>query len=262
MKKFSSMFHWGSFVRKYEKKYARLFYKALTAKEVKGVKNAMLLIELIERDITQKLREFYRDLQMDTGKSLEEFLKDQIDHKADPALKAMYYSLYTRGAERITNLTLEQRQLLGYVLKVSGVEISPDELARKIRSYVGLTKPQVQRLLKIEQNLKIAGEDPEVIKRILEKTADSMRRYRSMVIARTELAWNYTQGQLSYLSDVQRQLGAEMYKIWQVTPDDILCDICANLDGEKRLLNEAFSIGVDGPPAHPNCRCALMYEIK
>lgn len=45
---------------------------------------------------------------------------------------------------------------------------------------------------------------------------------------------------------------------WIVTPDDRLCPICEGLDGETAALGESFNVDgdeLDGPPAHPNCRC-------
>jgi SPP1 gp7 family putative phage head morphogenesis protein len=39
------------------------------------------------------------------------------------------------------------------------------------------------------------------------------------------------------------------------------CDICAPNDGQVVTLGEAFESGDTQPPAHPNCRCALLPVI-
>lgn len=38
----------------------------------------------------------------------------------------------------------------------------------------------------------------------------------------------------------------------------IPCDVCAENEGEVRAVGEAFPSGDTEPPAHPNCRCALL----
>jgi hypothetical protein len=39
------------------------------------------------------------------------------------------------------------------------------------------------------------------------------------------------------------------------------CDLCAPNDGQVVTLGEAFDSGDTEPPAHPNCRCALLPVI-
>jgi SPP1 gp7 family putative phage head morphogenesis protein len=39
------------------------------------------------------------------------------------------------------------------------------------------------------------------------------------------------------------------------------CDICAENDGQVVTLGQAFESGDTQPPAHPNCRCALLPVI-
>lgn len=53
-------------------------------------------------------------------------------------------------------------------------------------------------------------------------------------------------------------------KEWITTPDDRLCPICEPLDGQTVGLNEQFDVeggDLDGPPAHPNCRCTLGLSL-
>ena len=48
----------------------------------------------------------------------------------------------------------------------------------------------------------------------------------------------------------------EFLKTWLTAPDDRLCPICEELEGESVEMSGDFSIGVSQPPAHPQCRCA------
>lgn len=52
-------------------------------------------------------------------------------------------------------------------------------------------------------------------------------------------------------------LNGDEQQEWIVSDDDAACDDCSDLDGETVGLDEEFSDGSDGPPAHPNCRCTL-----
>ena len=49
--------------------------------------------------------------------------------------------------------------------------------------------------------------------------------------------------------------------MWRTNQDDLVCLICAPLDGMEVEIDEGFSTeegeGVDGPPIHPNDRCWL-----
>jgi len=44
---------------------------------------------------------------------------------------------------------------------------------------------------------------------------------------------------------------------WQTARDNLVCPICAPLNGKQVLLDRGFPVDGDMPPAHPNCRCWL-----
>lgn len=45
--------------------------------------------------------------------------------------------------------------------------------------------------------------------------------------------------------------------VWLTAADERVCPVCVPLDGEpRRVWAETFP---DGPPAHPLCRCAVLY---
>ena len=72
-------------------------------------------------------------------------------------------------------------------------------------------------------------------------------------IARTEL--NFIQNQAT--ADRYREAGVEKYQILSAH-DDRTCDSeCADKDGQIYLLKD-MEVGVNYPPFHPNCRCAVL----
>lgn len=89
---------------------------------------------------------------------------------------------------------------------------------------------------------------------------------RAEAIARTEVmrasnaghqaAWQQALGE-GLLDDGTKQ-------VWVTTPDDRLCPICEGMEGETAPLGGTFTVDgeeIDGPPAHPNCRCVVALEV-
>jgi SPP1 gp7 family putative phage head morphogenesis protein len=166
-----------------------------------------------------------------------------------------------RGSGWITKLTEEQHKLLDRLIAHYTAQeiVGPDELARKIRPYIGLTERQAGKLIKMEATLKNEL-PPDRLRKILEREAKKMLRYRSTVIARTELNYAYTHGAILQMQDIAERERLEVYKIWLTTVDDKLCDRCSPLDGTRVKLDESFG-EVDAPPLHPNCRCSIIFDV-
>lgn len=83
---------------------------------------------------------------------------------------------------------------------------------------------------------------------------------RAETIARTETMKAANRGQQdAWDQAVQHGLlnDDDVEQEWIVTPDDRLCLVCEALDGVRAKLGEEFDDGIDGPPAHPNCRCTV-----
>jgi hypothetical protein len=64
-------------------------------------------------------------------------------------------------------------------------------------------------------------------------------------------------GQVAEWKEARRAglVGPDAMKEWIVTEDELLCPVCAPMDGERVKVGEEFSVG--GPPAHPRCRCTI-----
>lgn len=82
---------------------------------------------------------------------------------------------------------------------------------------------------------------------------------RSETIARTELAKAHVQGNVKAWSNTGRVKG-KSWLLADTHPEDDECDDAA--DEGIIALDELFeATGEDGPPAHPNCLCALVPEL-
>lgn len=89
---------------------------------------------------------------------------------------------------------------------------------------------------------------------------------RADKIARTETMRAANEGQLEAWNQAEEQglLTGDEQKEWITTPDDRLCPICEPLDGVQVARDDTFEGDgeqLDGPPAHPRCRCVVALVV-
>lgn len=177
------------------------------------------------------------------------------------------------SAEFVTNVTATQIEGLRAVVRRAAVleNLSVDGLARAIRPMVGLTHQQAVANMNYYETLINNGVSE---KRALDQAtryAARQHRYRGYNIARTELAFAYNQG--SYEGTKQAQAAGYMgdvVKVWCTADDERVCTICGGLEGKEIDMDGDFDFKtkLEGrnatirrvPPAHPSCRCAVMYK--
>ena len=81
---------------------------------------------------------------------------------------------------------------------------------------------------------------------------------RAETIARTELITAYNQSAL----DAYKSSGVVDGKSWLSAGDDLVEEDCEMNEEDGVIpLDDDFSSGDDAPPAHPNCRCAIIAEF-
>jgi hypothetical protein len=85
---------------------------------------------------------------------------------------------------------------------------------------------------------------------------------RAELIARTEsmAAANAGQQELWAQATEAGLLTGDETQEWITTPDDRLCAICEPMDGVQAPMGGFFDVEgeqIEGPPAHPDCRCTL-----
>lgn len=176
------------------------------------------------------------------------------------------------GAEFVTYVTKAQIEGLRAVVRRAAVleDMTVDQLARAIRPMVGLYKEQTLANLNYYNTLIESGMSE---KKALDKSiryAARQHRYRGYNIARTELAFAYSKGAHEGTKQAQAAgLLGECVKVWCTASDERTCTVCAALDGKEVAMDEDFDFytklertnpGIRRtPPAHPSCRCAVMY---
>lgn len=100
------------------------------------------------------------------------------------------------------------------------------------------------------------GEGVKELSKRVSNLFKTRRGYEAERIARTEILDVSSKADLEAFA----QSGVVEKKEWLTTPG--ACEICSALDGEVVELRKPFSAGFDAPPAHPNCRCALLPVIE
>jgi hypothetical protein len=87
---------------------------------------------------------------------------------------------------------------------------------------------------------------------------------RAMRIAVTEITNAYANGQRMAGEELRREFpDVPITKTWNSNADDLVCPVCAPLDGQTVGMDEKFQskqdngevIELDWPAAHVNCRC-------
>lgn len=90
---------------------------------------------------------------------------------------------------------------------------------------------------------------------------------RALSIAVTETTRAYWEGNRIAGVEMAKEFpDIPVVKIWFTNNDDLVCPICGPLDGMEVELYDGFTTGegegLDGPPAHPNCRCWTEVTTK
>jgi SPP1 gp7 family putative phage head morphogenesis protein len=137
--------------------------------------------------------------------------------------------------------------------------LHPNEIVSEIEQTVGLTPGQRARVKQRADKMREDGWNREAIREEREQFADQLRRQRAEAIARTETL----DAQTEALKDSWRTAQDEglmppgTKKRWVSTMDERTSEICEELDGVEVGVDEQFPGGIDGPPAHPNCRSTM-----
>jgi SPP1 gp7 family putative phage head morphogenesis protein len=154
-----------------------------------------------------------------------------------------------------------QKAIQALIVKAFENGVPPRDLAKLIvDSGIGLTERQVLAVERRRERMIDDGATEERASATAERYSSQLLRSRGEVIARTEIIAASREGtQESWRQAAEEgliDLGTATQE-WMTTPDERLCDICEPLDGKQAKLGETFPGGLTGPPAHPQCRCAL-----
>lgn len=165
-----------------------------------------------------------------------------------------------RSLTNVVDLSGKEKERVREILS-QGFEggVRPEEVVDKIQDTVGLTKKQVKMVDRRVESAKKAGIKGRR-RELNRQFSNDLRLQRARTIARTETADAMSQG----LQDGWRKAEEQgltppgTKKRWVAFIDDRVSEICEGLNGEEVGINELFSEGISGPPAHPNCRSTLQ----
>lgn len=178
-----------------------------------------------------------------------------------------------RAAEFVTSITETQMQGLRAVVQRAAVleDMSVDQLARAVRPMVGLYQGQTIANLNYYNNLIKNGTSERRALDLSIRYGARQHRYRGYLIARTELAFSYNKGAHTGTEQAQKKgYMGETVKVWCTADDERVCSVCGGLEGKIAAMDEDFDFDTKlqannpgirrTPPAHPSCRCAVMYK--
>jgi len=169
------------------------------------------------------------------------------------------------SAELVTHMLDQQRQALRNVIRYhTAVEpLAERSLVRLLRPLVGLTPRQANQVRALREELASQGVRARRIDEQVARLALRNQRIRAQTIARTELAMAYNNAAQLTVKDVVDAGGFESApeKVWRTQKDERVCPICGPLHEQRTWLDGAFENGSTLPPAHPRCRCVVLYEM-
>lgn len=191
----------------------------------------------------------------------------------DPAADGIKQWLTTKAASFVTNSTDTQIKAINAVVSKAATlqDMTVDGLAKAIRPMVGLTKQQAVANLNYYTTMVDSGlSEKAALERSIKYSA-RQNRYRGYNIARTELAFAYNKGEHTATQEaIHRGYMGRTVKVWCTADDERVCPICGGLEGKTAEMEEDFNFNTKlsannpeikwTPPAHPSCRCTLLYE--
>lgn len=250
--------------------------KAITYKELRdaileGVLTEKLMDEWYQdysRFVINKVAPLWADAMREANKAFEEALPKYI---YNPMQAEVVQWTNDRAAQFVTNVTQDQIKAMREVIKRATQisDMNVDELSRAIRPMVGLDYHQA---IANQNYYNTLIENGVKAKDALDKSirySARQNRHRAYRIARTELVFAYNQGSYYGTKQAQEQhLLGKVEKVWCASLDERQCEICGALDGARIGIDDDFDfktkltdIGIKRvPPAHPHCRCTVLYE--
>jgi SPP1 gp7 family putative phage head morphogenesis protein len=202
---------------------------------------AMLNVQMNLEPITAVISKLYADGYL-LGEAAAAEAVAQAQRKADKALTkadaSIDWSTWTPG-NKATALLLRPRGAFKRLLDNAGIVSK------------AIAKAGYEKIGTALADAIASGSSPaQAAKLITEKIGDPAR---ALTIAITEQNRAMSVAAINFY----QESGVEQVEWNAVQP----CDICAPNDGQVVNLGQAFDSGDTEPPAHPNCRCALLPVI-
>ncbi len=130
-----------------------------------------------------------------------------------------------------------------------------DALADEVKNVAETTKDEIRALVGRQA---AEGWTLDELADAIEQSGVTRSASRAAIIARTETTRAYSLGSIAAF-----QVSGQVDRLeWLTAQDEKTCPECSALDGTVTEMGKAFDGGVMFPPAHPNCRCALLPVLK
>ncbi|NPV72072.1 MAG: hypothetical protein HPY55_15815 [Firmicutes bacterium] len=220
-------------------------------------------------EFARRLREMERELAATAAQAAEQASRQAGRPLAfDPATIRAAEWIAERGAQMVREIADETRQAIrDAVARAWNRGLGVDQLAREVRPLIGLTRRMALAVDNYRARLIEDGVPPGRAADMAGKYANKLLRYRAYNIARTEMqyaanmgaqrAWEYMQAEGLVAPDAQKE--------WLTAADELVCPICAPMDGVRVPLNQPYQTAVGplmAPPAHPQCRCTHAVVVR
>lgn len=251
--------------------------KAITYKQIReailGGELTPAMVESWQQSYTRFVTEHMLPKWEEAFKAAATELKNQYPQFAfDGTAEAVRQWNMDNAARFVTNCTTEQikglRAAVRYATDLVDSGMNVTELSRVIRPMVGLTAAQTRANLNYYQKLIDNGMSEKKAREKSIRYSAKQHRYRAQMIARTEMAFSYNQGQFLAVKQAQEQnLMGKCKKVWITADTERTCLYCNSLNGKEIEMDEDFPIQTNlkgslikrCPPAHPHCMCAINY---
>lgn len=251
--------------------------KAITYKQIReailGGDLTSAMVESWQQSYSRFVTEHMLPKWEEAFKAAATELKNQYPQFAfDATAEAVREWNMNNAARFVTNSTTEQikglRAAVRYATDLVDSGMNVTELSRVIRPMVGLTAAQTRANLNYYQKLIDNGMSEKKARDKSIRYSARQHRYRAQMIARTEMAFSYNQGQFLAVKQAQEQnLMGRCKKVWITADTERTCSYCNSLNGKEIEMDEDFPIQTNlkgslikrCPPAHPHCMCAINY---
>lgn len=279
---------------RFEPRLRKAFLEAIEA-----LKRAMPVNEIADLIETGQLTQALAALpDLPDLRELRAALADLAVRSADTVAVELGFALKNERAIRwatehaarlVTGVNDETRSAIRDIIVRSQREgLNVRSQAQLIRDIVGLTQRDARAVERMVAGMTEDGLADDFIARRRESMANRLLRRRAENIARTESIRSSNMGTQIGWRQAQDEglLPQSARKVWIITPDQRLCELCAPLEGAVVGVAEAFTTDVKAtgfkvtsqtgedrveitstepivqftdltPPRHPSCRCSL-----
>lgn len=190
-----------------------------------------------------------------------EAIGERLAISFDELSPAVIQAIRDHGAALVREVTEETRAAITEAIERAYVEgLHPRQAANAIAEIVGLTRRQAAAVERYRAALDAEGRDAAQVDRMVARFTRRLLTRRAQLIARTETNRAMNLGRRGTWRDLVLQGlldPARWRRQWlTVLPAPGVCPICAPRDGTTATIDGTYADDLDGPPAHPACRCS------